>query len=68
MRYSLKYSATSFCPLKIKITQLLLNFLMDSVLTGHLIRTLLCQPCAVISLTFPTLKWQHVDAYNAAEY
>ena len=55
MRYSLKYSGARFCPLKIKITQLLLNFQMDSVLTS-LIRTLRCQPFAAISLNFPDVK------------
>ena len=67
MRCSLKYSGTRFCPLKIKITQLLLNFVMDSVLTS-LIPTLLCQPCAVISLNFSEVKMTALDAYSAAVY
>ena len=67
MRHSLKYSGARFCPLKIKITQLLLNFVMDSVLTS-LIRTLLCQPCAAISLNFSEVKMTAFDAYNAEEY
>ena len=67
MRCSLKYSGTRFCPLKIKITQLLLNFQMDSVLTS-LIRTPLCQPCAVISLNFSEIKMTAFDAYNTEVY